>query len=118
MKYVVCNTSELRPGESRLFQVKEKLSVLVLRTPENEFRAIYPRCPHQGAPLNCGELKFTTTGEEPGEYKIDYDHYMIHCPWHGFEFDTASGRCRVDSERFRIRAYRTTVENDQVVVEV
>ncbi len=34
----------------------------------------------------------------------------LRCPWHGWEFDLATGESRFDPRRHKTRAYRVTAE--------
>jgi len=54
-----------------------KVEVLAILTSKG-IKVFSGMCPHQGGPLESGEL----TGD------------LITCPWHGCTFDTASGQCR------------------------
>jgi len=53
-------------------------NVLLIRSKEG-LRAFRNACAHQGMPLDNG--------------LIDADAGTITCPWHGFQFDSASGEC-------------------------
>ena len=41
---------------------------------------------------------------------------VLHCPWHGWEFDLESGRCPED-DRMRVAVYPVRVEDGRVLVE-
>ena len=68
----------------------------------------------------------------PGDYSFSRPGEILRCPWHGWEFDLATGESRFDPRRHKTRAYRVTaapaeelraetvpvrVEEDYVVVE-
>ena len=40
---------------------------------------------------------------------------VLHCPWHQWAFDIATGRCLVDSE-IRAKTYPVKIKGDDVVV--
>jgi 3-phenylpropionate/trans-cinnamate dioxygenase ferredoxin subunit len=42
----------------------------------------------------------------------------MRCPWHGWEFDIASGRSLFDPDGVRVRNYPVTVEDGTVIVEL
>jgi len=50
--------------------------IVALANVEGTLHAIDGLCPHQGGPLGTGRLCGTT----------------LTCPWHGWQFDVASGR--------------------------
>ena len=66
-----------------------------------EFHALDNRCLHEGASLADGAL-------EGG---------CITCPWHGWQYDVASGTCR-HNPRLSLRVFPTRVEGDYILVEL
>ena len=66
--------ADIEPGHVHSGSVGEKTIALV-RT-EDGWRALDGRCPHQGGPLTEGTL---CEGK-------------IRCPWHGYDFDLATGK--------------------------
>ena len=65
------------------------------------FHATSPLCPHEDGPLAEGWLE--------GDAVV--------CPWHGFDFDLGTGKCRVD-DSLRISVYRVRVIGDDVEVDL
>ena len=65
------------------------------------------RCCHQGGPVCTGEIigryeqVLLPDGTVAGERFAD-DEVRIACPWHGWEYDLATGECTAD-RRFRLR---------------
>jgi len=45
----------------------------------------------------------------PGEYRFQREGEILRCPWHGWEFDLATGRSVFDPERMRVKAYPVEV---------
>ncbi len=66
-----------------------------------EVRAISGLCPHQGGPLGEGVL----------------NGGMISCPWHMWEFDSATGACTFN-ENVRVPVYAVQVEAGEVLVNI
>ncbi|MFT7580229.1 MAG: nitrite reductase/ring-hydroxylating ferredoxin subunit [Myxococcota bacterium] len=60
--------------------------VVLFRLPDGRTVALDNRCPHEGYPLYKGELR--------GE--------ILHCCWHGFQFDLLTGRCIKGDESPRL----------------
>ena len=58
-------------------------------------------CPHRGGPIGEGVLTGT----------------VVACPWHGWEFDVATGRMPVNAN-IGIRTYPARVDGEDVQVEV
>jgi nitrite reductase/ring-hydroxylating ferredoxin subunit len=66
-----------------------------------EFRTLSGVCPHNGGPLGQGTV---LSG-------------MVVCPWHMWEFDSASGVCLVDHRR-SIPVYTTKLENGHILADL
>jgi nitrite reductase (NADH) small subunit len=69
------------------------------------------RCPHHGAPLCLGRMRTRETGT-PGRYELA-DERVLRCPWHGWEFDVATGRC-LDDDAMRVAVYPVEVADGVV----
>jgi nitrite reductase (NADH) small subunit len=80
----------------------------------DEPKAIRNRCPHMGAPLCLGTVRHRETGA-PGSYRLE-GRRVLHCPWHGWEFDLDSGVCP-DDARMRAAVYPVRVSDGRVLVE-
>ena len=77
-------------------------------------KAIRNRCPHMGAPLCLGTVREREAGT-PGSYRFE-GRRVLHCPWHGWEFDLDSGVCP-DDARMRAAVYPVRVSDGRVLVE-
>jgi nitrite reductase (NADH) small subunit len=77
-------------------------------------KAIRNRCPHMGAPLCLGTVREREAGA-PGSYRLA-GRRVLHCPWHGWEFDLDSGICP-DDVRMRAAVYPVRVDDGRVMVE-
>jgi nitrite reductase/ring-hydroxylating ferredoxin subunit len=77
--------------------------------------ALADRCPHRGAPLCSSGRVATATELRDGRPALGTPHAIVRCPWHKWEFDIATGRCRVDP-RLRVRRYAVRIDGDDVVV--
>ena len=96
--YTVAQRADVPPGTAR--EVMAGDQVLALFNVEGTFHALDGVCPHAGGPLGAGALRGS----------------VITCPWHGWQFDVASGQnClnpRICHTTFAVR-----VEGENVVVE-
>jgi nitrite reductase/ring-hydroxylating ferredoxin subunit len=79
-----------------------------------KFHAIRNYCPHQGAPLCRGSVHATHAPSEVGEFTPTLHGRIVRCPWHGWEFDIASGKGLYDA-RDRVKTYATRVDADGIV---
>ena len=76
--------------------------------------AVRNRCPHHGAPLCLGTVR-DRLGGRPAQY-VSAERRVLHCPWHGWEFDLDSGRCP-DDERMRVAVYPVKIEAGRVLID-
>jgi len=95
----VAKVSELPAGA--LIEIERGEDIFALCNVEGEIRAMSGVCPHQGGPLGEGMLNGS----------------LVTCPWHMWEFDSATGVCSFSSE-VTIPTYPVRVENDQVLVDI
>jgi nitrite reductase (NADH) small subunit len=96
----VARTSDIPVGKG-CFVESCAIPVAVFNAGQGRFRAVSALCPHEDGPLADGWLE--------GDAVV--------CPWHGFDFDLATGACRV-SDGLSIAVYRTRVSNGMVEVEL
>jgi nitrite reductase/ring-hydroxylating ferredoxin subunit len=78
--------------------------------------AINNICAHQGGPLCHGVLAARLTALRPGDLQLDESAPVIACPWHGWEFDLASGEAIWDPT-MRIRTFPVRIADGRVLVE-
>jgi nitrite reductase/ring-hydroxylating ferredoxin subunit len=106
---VVGRLSEFAPGSRKIVTVAGRsIGVFNIR---GQFYALRNRCPHQGAPLCLGRVKGTTLSSKPYEYVYGRDQEIIQCPWHGWEFEIATGRTYFNPHRMRVKTYEVTLES-------
>jgi nitrite reductase/ring-hydroxylating ferredoxin subunit len=60
-----------------------------------------------------GKVTGTTTSEEPGDVQWEDDGKILRCPWHGWEFDIATGESVFNPHTVKARTFDTTVESPQ-----
>jgi nitrite reductase/ring-hydroxylating ferredoxin subunit len=92
---------EVTPGTVRVVELDGR-SLCVGLTEDGEWGAIDNVCTHDGGVLGEGEL----------------DGNLVECPRHGGRFDLFTGRVRALPPVVPVNAYRTTVDDGQVVVEL
>jgi nitrite reductase/ring-hydroxylating ferredoxin subunit len=107
-EYIVGRRFEFPAGSRKIVTVGGR-SIGVFNL-GGRFYAVRNRCPHQGAPLCLGRVKGTTLPGAPYEYIYGRDREIIQCPWHGWEFEIATGRTYFNPHRIRVRTYDVTLE--------
>ncbi|MBI4242606.1 MAG: Rieske (2Fe-2S) protein [Planctomycetes bacterium] len=76
------------------------LEICIFKQDDN-FHATSNICPHQGGPLDEGELQDT----------------CIVCPWHGWMFDVRDGSCRLNPN-IKIQTFETKIEGNDIYLKI
>lgn len=118
VEYLVANITELADGRRRI--VAPDAGPIGVFVHDGTIYAYRNVCPHQGGPVCEGRLiarveeevgEFGRLG--PGRYSDKVTHLV--CPWHGMEFDVATGQSWSD-RRLRLRRYEVVEREGQVYV--
>jgi len=96
----VAGTDEIPVGQGALIDVGG-VTLALFNAGGGRFHATSPLCPHEDGPLAEGWIE--------GD--------AIVCPWHGFDFELATGRCRVD-ESLAITVYPARVTGRDIEVDL
>ncbi|MGI9116213.1 MAG: Rieske (2Fe-2S) protein [Gaiellales bacterium] len=111
----VAAEADVTPGAPAIARIEGR-EIGVMRDPRtNALIAIRNRCPHSGAKLCLGTVEQRIEGDRTGDYHW-VDRSVVVCPWHGWEFDTATGECPED-EAYRVAVYPVRVEGGRVLVQ-
>lgn len=105
--YIVGTADEVPPGERKLVEVAGR-SIGIFNV-DGRYYAIRNRCPHQGGPLCLGVQTGLVEATGPGEYRYARRGEFLRCPWHGWEFEIATGQSWFDPAHTRVRSYAVTV---------
>ena len=110
MKVVVGKVSDFADGDRKIIDVNGK-SIGVFRV-DDQFYAIRNRCPHQWGPLCLGDFAPRAVSTGPGDMHLDSGSPLIACPWHGWEYDLATGQSFMGPGRGNMAAlsYAVTVQ--------
>ena len=90
MRVVVGKVSDFENGGRKIVDVNGK-SIGVFRI-DDRFYALRNRCPHQFGPLCMGTLAPRAISRGPGDVRLDSGPPLLACPWHGWEYDIATGQ--------------------------
>jgi nitrite reductase/ring-hydroxylating ferredoxin subunit len=96
----VAAAGEIPVGRGKTVEV-DGLFLAVYNTGNGRYRAVSGSCPHEGGPLGEGVLVGS----------------RIICPWHGFDFDVATGRCAASPD-LSVVVYPVREAGADVVVEL
>src|SRR5215207_2102109 len=88
----------------------------IVRDPtDGSLHGLRNRCPHHGGPLCLGTVRERVAGS-PGRYEL-VGQSVLRCPWHGWEFDPATGQC-LDEPSMRVAVYPAKAEGDRVLIDI
>ena len=110
-RHTVGKVSEIPPSSRKVVQVAGR-SIGIFNV-DGQFYAVRNSCPHQGGPLCLGPTMGLVTSDRPGDFNYEREGEILRCPWHGWEFDLATGRSVFDPTRTRVRSYQIEVETLQ-----
>lgn len=111
----VCRAEELPPGERRIVPIAGiEVGVFNLGDRLVAYRNL---CPHQGAPVCTGRVGGTTLPSAPGEYVYGRHGRILHCPWHGWQFDLDTGEA-LFGHRVRLAPVEVELAKDSIVVTI
>jgi nitrite reductase/ring-hydroxylating ferredoxin subunit len=114
---LVGELAQIADGDHRIFMIGS-LEVGVFRQGA-EVLAWENRCPHAGGPVCQGRI-FQKVEEVLGPDRTSQGLRFtktphIVCPWHGYEYDLATGECAAD-RRLRLRRYEVVEKGDEIYV--
>jgi nitrite reductase (NADH) small subunit len=110
-RHVVARASDIPPGHRLIVDVSGRsIGVFNVR---GAYFAVRNSCPHQGGPLCLGPTVGLATAARPGEIDYTREGEILRCPWHGWEFDLATGRSVFDPTRTRVRGYPVEIVPDE-----
>jgi nitrite reductase/ring-hydroxylating ferredoxin subunit len=96
----VAAATEIPVGQGALVDVGG-VTLALFNAGGGRFHATSPLCPHEDGPLAEGWIE--------GDAVV--------CPWHGFDFELGTGRCRVD-EGLAITVYPVRVTGGDIEVDL
>ncbi len=113
--YPVAMEGDIPPGSHVVVEVEGR-SIGIYNV-KGEYYAIHNYCPHQGAEICKGPVCGTSLESEVYEYIYGRDQEIVRCPWHGWEFDIATGKS-LFSDKVRVRSYSVVRNEGQLFVTI
>ncbi len=107
-RHIVAKASEVPAGSRKLVEAAGR--PIVVFNVGGRLYAISNRCPHAGGSLVHGKLGGLVEATVPGQYSYSRAGEILRCPWHGWEFDLATGKSWCDPETVKVRAYQVGLE--------
>ena len=110
---MVARAEEIPPGERKIVEIGGR-SIGVFNI-DGSYYALRNRCPHQGGPLCAGNVRRRLLSREPGRVELADGTPLLVCPWHGWQYDLATGESFAPGD-LNARSYPVSVEpGDELV---
>jgi len=106
--YRVCPVVDLPPGARKIVEIDGR-SIGVFNV-HGSYHALRNVCPHKLAPLCLGPISGVPQGDGPGAVVMERMGEIVRCPWHGWEFEIATGKSIFNPHRVRVKTYPVSVE--------
>lgn len=110
----VASTDDVDVGERLLVEIEGR-EVAVFNV-NGEYHALANYCVHQGGPICEGKISGALL-EEDGELVWDHEDEFVSCPWHGWEFEIASGE-HITNDKYRLPRYDVVVHDDGLYLDL
>ena len=107
--------TDIADGDYRIFAVEE-LEVGIFRT-GSKVLAYENVCPHAGGPVCQGKIfhqveEIITPDKKSAGLRFGRERHIV-CPWHGYEFDLATG-CHPGDASVRLTPVKVAVRDGQI----
>lgn len=115
VEYPVGPASDFPPGAHKIVQVgTQEVGVFNVN---GDLHALINVCPHQYGPVCAGPVGGEMKCNAGTSWKFEWsrDGEILICPWHGLEFDLATGRCLAPKE-MRLRKCKVNLVDGEVRV--
>jgi nitrite reductase/ring-hydroxylating ferredoxin subunit len=114
-KYVVGSVASMPPGTQSRVEVEGR--GIAVFNDGGSFFALRDICPHQGAHLSAGTVVGAVRSSAPGCFDYDGTRKLVRCPWHGWEYELATGQSWFDPTHNRVRTLPVSVEPGSALLE-
>jgi 3-phenylpropionate/trans-cinnamate dioxygenase ferredoxin subunit len=114
-QYIVGKADEIQPGEKQIINVAGR-SVGIFNV-KGTFYALKNSCIHDQAPVCLGQVSGTYLPSAPDDYIWGLEDQVLRCPWHGWEFDIATG-CSLFDPETKLTTYPVSVENGRILIQI
>ena len=119
------HTRETNVGPAHKFPINElhlikigSREVGILRRADGKVHAVRNHCPHKGAPICNFQPTGTMLPGPPGTLTWGREGEILRCPWHGFEFEIATGARPYTDSHMRLRVYPARIVNGNILIDM
>lgn len=110
--YVAGRVEDLPPGSVTLLPIGK--FGIGLYNIKGRYYAVTNYCSHRGGPVCVGPTVPKYESEEPYQISTSRDGEYLRCPWHGWDYELASGQALVADKK--LRTHSVIVEDGDVIV--
>lgn len=110
--YYVADVDEIGEAERVITEIRGR-EIAVFNV-DGEFYALANYCTHQGGPA-CEGVISGALALEDGELTYTRENQVVSCPWHGWEFDIATGEHLAPTDH-KIPSYDVVIRDGKVYV--
>lgn len=115
----IAKLNDIPDGDYRVFALEE-LEVGIFRN-GSKVLAYENVCPHAGGPVCQGKIfnkveEVITPAQKSAGLRFGKARHIV-CPWHGYEFDLATG-CHPGDSTLRLTPVKVAVREGQIYVSV
>jgi len=114
--HLVTSVEALEEAKPALHMVEGR-SIGIIKS-NGEIFAVRNVCPHKRAPVCQGQLRGTMLPSDPDTFVFGMENQVLRCPWHGWEFDLASGKTLCEGLNRKLSYYPVTLKDGSVYVEI
>jgi nitrite reductase/ring-hydroxylating ferredoxin subunit len=114
-KFVAGPVASFPPGTNHRVDIGGK-NIAIFNV-SGTFYALRDICPHQGAALSSGVVISSISSNHPGEYDFQPNRKFVRCPWHGWDYDLATGQSWCEPGRNRVRPFPISVESGEALLD-
>lgn len=119
-EYEVAQAEEIGEGERAVVQLEGK--PIGVFNVNGEYRAYLSWCAHQSGPCCEGTVSGTSKAAfDPDTLEVEVEwikeEEILNCPWHGWEYDLATGEC-LSRDGVVLPSFPVRVDDGRIFVEL
>lgn len=116
MRVHVGNVDQVATGQPLIVKANGKEIGVFFEN--GKWYAVKNSCPHKQAPICKGTVDGTMMPSDVCEFRFGLEGNVLRCPWHGWEFDLATGTALFGTSNRKVATYSVEVEADKIYVDL
>lgn len=111
----VAELDDLEEAKPNIVEVAGR-SIGIIKA-DGKVYAVRNLCPHKRAPVCLGRVRGTMLPSDPASFVFGMENQVLQCPWHGWEFDLATG-AHLCGGKARLTLYPVTMQGNSIFLEM